>query len=66
MRYTIKWWREELKPVGVEYRSLVSFSEIEFNIRELVDKARAQRVQVFDEDGELVAFYPKWKSLSRS
>jgi hypothetical protein len=60
MVYTIKWWRDELKPTGIEYRRLGSASDIEANVRELVSSpVRAKRVEVHDSDGLMVACYPK-------
>ena len=58
MLYTIKWWREGVKPVGIEYRSLASSDEIESTILELIDTARARLIEIRDEAGNLVAHHP--------
>jgi hypothetical protein len=55
--YTIKWWRDGEKPVGIEYRSL-SPHEIEPIIRELMHTARVRLIEIRDGSGDLVAHYP--------
>jgi len=58
VHYTIRWWRNEDKPVGIEYRWLGSPEAIEAEICELLDTVRVRLIEVRNGAGELVAHYP--------
>lgn len=61
MQYTIKWWREGEKPIGIEYRWLGSAQDIEAAPRDLLDTVQLRLIEVRDGAGDLVAHYPDAK-----